>query len=297
MDGYGRDYRGGRPGERGPRRGYDVWYVPDGEPQAGMFPGPWGEGRFAFRRGDAWYDEDYQGHTGAEGYTRERRRHPGGQGGYAGYGQGGGFGFSQGYGQGGGYAEAGHGYGRQRGGYEDAEGYGPRSDSDRICAWQIMTENPETVTPETTLAEVSRIMRDLDVGILPVVAGGEDDGRLLGVITDRDIVVRALADGRDGSATVSGYMTTNIESVGRNDTVHDVLNVMKRVLVRRVPVTDDEGRLVGIIAQADLAVTYAGLDLQREAEVEEAIERISEPRSVRGPRPGRPGGVRRAQRY
>ena len=278
MDGYGRDYRGGRGprdqarggGYGAPRRGGDerVWYVPDAEPQAGMFPGPWGSGRFAYRRGGQWYDEDYAGHTGTEGLVWERAARRRGQPYYV---------------------------PDPRAGRYD-EGFGPGggarvSDADRICAWQIMTEDPEAVTPDTTLADVSRTMRELDVGIIPVVRG-EGDRTLLGVITDRDIVVRALAEGKDGSATVRDHMTTEVSTVGRNDTVHDVLDVMKRERVRRVPVCDEGGRLIGIIAQADLAVSYAGLDLQRESEVEETIERISEP-VHRGRSWGRAFSVRR----
>ena len=280
MDGYGRDYRGGRGPGGGPGRGgrYDVWYVPDAAPQAGMYPGPWGEGRFTFRRQDGrWHDEAFVGHNDAEGTVYESGLH-------------------------------GHGHAPAHGPYEGGDwgrpgpasrygGDGRRgSDADRICAWQIMTENPTAVTPDTTLADVARTMRELDVGVVPVVDG--DDDRLVGVITDRDIVVRALADGHDGSATVEGSMTANVATVGRNDTVHDVLDVMKRERVRRVPVTDRDGRLVGIISQADLAVAYAGLDLEREAEVEEAIERISEPADPRHiGAPGRAFGVRRGYRY
>ncbi|HEU0055342.1 MAG TPA: CBS domain-containing protein [Longimicrobium sp.] len=267
MDGQGRDGRGWR-------RGYDVWYVPDAEPQAGMYPGPWSEGRFTFRRGGAWYDAEYQGHAG-EAFAREPGRHPGGRGGYPGQVRGG-VDFERERGGGGGYGRR-----RPDGGYRGGAG-----DADRILAWEIMTDNPETVTPETPLAEVARAMRDLDVGILPVVAG-EEDGRLLGVVTDRDLVVRALADGRDGAATVAECMTTEVETVGLGHTVREVLNVMKRARVRRVPVTDRDGRLAGIIAQADLAVEYAGLDPRREAEVEETIERISEPRGWRGRGPRR----------
>jgi CBS domain-containing protein len=285
MDGYGRDYRGGRGR-------YDVWYVPDAAPQAGMYPGPWGQGRFSFRRPDGrWYDEEYHGHTGAEGVVYERGRRGYGQGPYEHGGRGGGYEGEPG-GYGGGYGpEHGH------GGYEGEGGHGRgRSDSDRICAWQIMTEDPHAVTAEATLAEVAKSMRELDVGVIPVV-DGDEDRRLVGVITDRDIVVRALADGKDGGAKVGDYMTPGVATVGRNDTVHDVLDVMKRERVRRVPVTDREGRLVGIISQADLAVSYAGLDEHREAEVEEAIERISEPAHPRrGGWPGRTFGVRRAQR-
>ena len=279
MSGYGSDF--GRPG--GPRRGYDVWNVPDAAPQAGMYPGPWGEGRFTFRRGDGrWHDEGYEHYSDAAGVIRERRparRGPGNAGG-GGYGE-------QGGRYGGGYAPR---YDREygRGGRRERPQGGA---SDRVCAWQIMTEDPQTVSRETTLAEVARTMRDLDVGIIPVTS---DEGRLEGVITDRDLVVRALAEGTDGSAKVADFMTGEVRTVGRNDTIHDVLDIMKRDQVRRVPVTDADGRLVGIIAQADLAVSYAGLDLEREAEVEEAIERISEP--ARRPR-GRAHGVRRSNRY
>lgn len=274
MDGYGRDYRGGRgqgggggrdPGDQGRPggRGYDVWYVPDSAPQAGMFPG--GQGRFTFRRGHQWYDEEYRGHTFAEGEVFNR-------------------------GPGGGRSQAsaeppvrrgryGAGWQPAYGGPPRGEGGGRLPDADRIRAAQIMTANPEAVTPDTTLAEAARLMRDLDVGILPVV-DSDEEGRLQGVVTDRDLVVRALADGKDGSSKVRDYMTTDVETVGPSDTVHDVMNVMKRLRVRRVPVTDRQGCLVGIIAQADLAVNYAGLDEQRETEVEEVIERISEP----GPR-------------
>lgn len=151
------------------------------------------------------------------------------------------------------------------------------SEAPHVTARQIMTENPESVTRDTPLVEVARRMRDLDVGIIPVV----DDparGTLAGVITDRDIAVRAAADGEDmKKATAGDFMTGDVGSVRTGDSIRDVFSVMKRKRVRRVPVTDEAGRLVGIIAQADLAVDYAGLDLVRETEVEEVIERISEP--------------------
>lgn len=143
-------------------------------------------------------------------------------------------------------------------------------------ARDIMTENPEAVTPSTTLGEVARRMAELDVGILPVVDDPEVR-RLRGVVTDRDLVVRGMARGLGDSATVAECMTPNVSTVNRNASVRQVMDVMRREKVRRVPVTDGEGRLVGIIAQADLAVQYAGLDPEREMEVEEVLERISEP--------------------
>jgi predicted transcriptional regulator len=119
-------------------------------------------------------------------------------------------------------------------------------------------------------------MAELDVGILPVVDDPEVR-RLRGVVTDRDLVVRGMARGLGDSATVAECMTPNVSTVNRNASVRQVMDVMRREQVRRVPVTDGEGRLVGIIAQADLAVQYAGLDPEREIEVEEVLERISEP--------------------
>jgi CBS domain-containing protein len=115
-----------------------------------------------------------------------------------------------------------------------------------------MTENPECVTPETSLADAAQKMRDLDVGIIPVV-DSEQGRRLKGVVTDRDITIRAVAEAMDARSTkVSEVMTTEVESCNKNDTVGDILRVMEREQVRRVPITDREGRLVGIVAQADV---------------------------------------------
>jgi CBS domain-containing protein len=174
-----------------------------------------------------------------------------------------------------------------------APGYMPRysprgyAAGERVCAADVMTRGPEALTPESTLVEAAKRMRDLDVGIIPVVDDA-DSYRLRGVITDRDIAVRAAAEGKDmKKARVGEYMTRDVDTVREVDRVTAVFDVMKRARVRRVPVTDDAGRLVGIIAQADLAVNYAGLDWRREAEVEEVIERISEPGGSRDSRRGR----------
>lgn len=177
-------------------------------------------------------------------------------------------GFDRG-GYGGGYG----GYGQQSGGRGGSRGGNLWS---RTRASEIMTADPHAVTPQATLAEVAQKMRDLDVGIIPVVDSTENR-RLRGVITDRDIAVRAVADGRDGTATVAECMTDSVQSVNKNDSVRDVMRVMRDEQVRRVPVTDREGRLVGIIAQADLVVDYASDDDSRELEVSSTIERISTP--------------------
>jgi CBS domain-containing protein len=152
-----------------------------------------------------------------------------------------------------------------------------RARSADIRAGDIMTRNPQVVTPDTTLAEAARVMRDLDVGIVPVVQD-EASSYLAGVVTDRDIAIRAVAEGKNTkSARVRDVMTEGVATCTESDAIYDLFDVMKREQVRRIPITDDEGRLVGIVAQADLAVDYAGLDPDREVEVEEVIERISEP--------------------
>lgn len=146
----------------------------------------------------------------------------------------------------------------------------------RVHAADVMTEAPEVVTPQSTLAEAARKMAELNVGVLPVVDCLEDLC-LQGVVTDRDITIRGLAQGKTADSPVADCMTTDVWTVHPDATMRDVFDVMKIHQVRRVPVTDYDGRLVGIIAQADLAVSYAGLDPERELAVEEVIERISEP--------------------
>ena len=151
------------------------------------------------------------------------------------------------------------------------------ADVDRIRAADIMTPNPEALTPDTPVAEIARRMRDLDVGVIPIV-DDDESSRLQGIVTDRDIAVRMAAEGKDAKKTLArDIMSSDVQCVGESDHIREVFAVMKRARVRRVPVIDADGHLVGIIAQADLAVNYAGLDLQRETEVEEVIERISEP--------------------
>jgi CBS domain-containing protein len=206
--------------------------------------------------------------------------------------------FQHGYGQD--YGTAGYGSAGVRGGYAGGYeggyergypgGYGRQGAGDwrgamRSRASEIMTENPEVVTPDATISEVALKMKDLDVGIIPVVDSFENR-RLRGVITDRDIAVRAVAEGRDGKTKVSDCMTAHVETVNKNDSVDRVLELMERERVRRVPVTDRDGRIVGIIAQADLAVEYGEGRPQAERQVQHAIERISEPA-----RPQRHGGA------
>lgn len=137
---------------------------------------------------------------------------------------------------------------------------------ERTRCREIMTSSVRTATPETSLWEVAAMMRDGDVGSLPVV----DGGRLVGIVTDRDIVVRAIADGKDASAPVSEAMTSEIFSVRPDDFAFQAIRLMGDKQVRRVPVVGDAGELAGIIAMADIA-----LEMEDEREIAETLEEIS----------------------
>jgi CBS domain-containing protein len=140
-------------------------------------------------------------------------------------------------------------------------------------AREIMTPDPEVVTPEAPLSRAAQIMRDHNVGIVPVVSDTTSMG-LMGIITDRDIAVRHVADSHLEDCTVATHMTRDsIETVEENDDMETVLAAMKRREVRRVPVTNKKGRLIGIVAQADIAVS----DEIPKEQVAEVVETISHP--------------------
>jgi CBS domain-containing protein len=114
---------------------------------------------------------------------------------------------------------------------------------------ELMTRSPTTVRPDLPVAEAARVMRSEDVGSLPVV----DGARLVGMITDRDIALRIVAEGKDPESTQVGEIQSTEPVVADPDQgLDDVLEEMARHRVRRVPVVD-EGLLVGIVAQADVA--------------------------------------------
>ncbi|HEX7051624.1 MAG TPA: CBS domain-containing protein [Longimicrobiales bacterium] len=139
-------------------------------------------------------------------------------------------------------------------------------------ARDLMTPNPEFVTSDDSLTQAARIMRDVDVGIVPVV----DDPmsmRVMGVITDRDIAVRHVAEGHQQECRVADHMTSGqIDCVSPDADEDEVLERMEREQIRRLPVVEEDNRLVGIIAQADLATRGV-----KEKKVGEVVERISEP--------------------
>ena len=116
----------------------------------------------------------------------------------------------------------------------------------------VMTKDPACVTPGATIREAAQLMQRENVGIVPVV---EEKGtnRLLGVVTDRDIAIRVVAEGRDGATRVSDVMSSNrIRTCAPDDDVDEAMEVMANEQVRRIPIVDDGGALVGIVAQADI---------------------------------------------
>ena len=132
-----------------------------------------------------------------------------------------------------------------------------------------MTRDPRSVSPEAPARDAARIMREEDVGIVPVVEGS----RLVGVITDRDLAVRLVADGRDGNTTVRDVMSSKTIATCRPDEDLDrAMDTMAREQVRRIPIVDERGSLVGIVAQADVV-----RKARNDNKAEETIERISEP--------------------
>jgi CBS domain-containing protein len=134
----------------------------------------------------------------------------------------------------------------------------------------IMTPNPECTPPEAPLHEAARKMRDLDVGALPVCG---DNDKLAGMITDRDITVRAVAEGMDPrTAKVRDAMTEDIVFGFEDQDIDDAVRVMEQKQIRRLVVLNREKRLVGIVSLGDLAVD--GGDRTKAGEI---LQEVSEP--------------------
>ncbi len=136
----------------------------------------------------------------------------------------------------------------------------------RVRCRDIMTTSVRTASSNNTLQDIAEWMRDSDVGSVPVV----EDGRLIGIVTDRDIVVRSVAEGREPGSSISGAMTTDIYSVRPDEFVFEAIRLMGDKQVRRVPVVDENGHLAGIISMADIA-----LEMEDQAEIAETLEEIS----------------------
>jgi CBS domain-containing protein len=132
---------------------------------------------------------------------------------------------------------------------------------------ELMTENPKTVSSDATVTEAARVMREDDVGLVPVV----DGDRLVGTVTDRDIAIRVVAEERDpNNTTVRETASTDLVTIDPEQDLGEALRLMAQHQVRRLPVVEEDGRLVGIVAQADVA--RHGDD----SETGQVVERISQ---------------------
>ena len=140
-------------------------------------------------------------------------------------------------------------------------------------ARDIMTDSPAVVTAETTARDAARMMQDNDCGSLPVVES-RDSMKLLGIVTDRDLALRILGRGQDPNTPVREAMTKNVYSVKQDDDLDAVEHVMSSQQVRRVPVVDGQDRIVGIVAQADLA---RELEAVGRKDFSRVVEKISQP--------------------
>jgi CBS domain-containing protein len=140
-------------------------------------------------------------------------------------------------------------------------------------ARDIMTDSPAVVTPDTPAREAARLMQDNDCGSLPVVEN-RDSMKLTGIVTDRDLALRILGRGQDPNTPVREAMTKNVSCVKQDDDLDAVEHVMSGQQVRRVPVVDGQDRIIGIIAQADLA---RELESVGRKDFSRVVEKISQP--------------------
>jgi CBS domain-containing protein len=114
---------------------------------------------------------------------------------------------------------------------------------------KAMTSNPTAITPDTTVQEAARLMKSEDVGALPIV----EDGRLTGVVTDRDLAIRGIAEGRGAETTVRELASRDIVTIEAQQSLEEAARLMAEHQVRRLCVVEEDGRLVGMLAQADVA--------------------------------------------
>ena len=139
----------------------------------------------------------------------------------------------------------------------------------------LMTANPATCNPETTAEQAARLMEQHDCGALPVVE--KKSHRLVGMVTDRDLANRGLAHGKGADTPIRDLMTPNPATVQEKDDVEEVEKVMAQKQVRRVPVVDDSGRPVGLVAQADLARERKDIGNKQVGKVLASVSEPAEP--------------------
>lgn len=135
----------------------------------------------------------------------------------------------------------------------------------------VMTRNPVCAQPEDTVANVARLMKENDIGPVPIV-DSQNSKKLMGIVTDRDLAIKVVAAGRDPQTTpVREVMTTGVITCRDHDDIEVALDAMATQQLRRIPVVDDGNMLLGIIAQADIATR-----MDRPEKTGEVVKEISE---------------------
>lgn len=130
----------------------------------------------------------------------------------------------------------------------------------------VMTAGVVTGRPEDSIRQVARQMSEVDTGVIPIA----DGGRVVGLITDRDIVLRIVAEDGDLDAPVSSVMTTGVETVSEGDSLKDATKKMGELQIRRLVVLGDDGRLVGMLSLGDVALETSG-------RAEKVLDKVSDP--------------------
>lgn len=131
---------------------------------------------------------------------------------------------------------------------------------------EVMTRDVRLAHEDTTIQQAARMMEEIDSGFLPVA----DSDHLIGMVTDRDIAIRGVGDGKSPETHVSDVMTRDVKYCFDDDDIGDVARNMSDIQVRRLPVINREKRLVGVVSIGDLAVDHAAI-------AGEALSGISEP--------------------
>jgi CBS domain-containing protein len=134
---------------------------------------------------------------------------------------------------------------------------------------EIMTKGPVTVRPDDSVQKAAKLMKESHVGPIPVL---DQESKLIGMVTDRDLAIKVVAEGRSADTKVSDVMSRNLFTCGPDDNVKEASTLMETHQVRRIPIVDDQGHLLGIVAQADLA-TRTG----KPEQVAKTVENISKP--------------------
>src|SRR5512139_2591673 len=135
----------------------------------------------------------------------------------------------------------------------------------------VMTRNPVSARPDDPVASVAKLMKENDIGPVPIV-DNNNSKRLVGIVTDRDLALKVVAAGRDPQTTpVQEVMTTNVVTCRDSDDIETALDAMSTQQLRRIPVVDDGNMLLGIIAQADIATR-----MNRPEKTGEVVKEISE---------------------